>query len=243
MGRYCSLGSLVLVLLFFSAVGCQENKVFFCGDVVSTDVTRIDCPFFGKDEYNLKIKSLEPLKNFDDLQELDITRQTHIDNLGPIKGLIHLIKLRIGNTNVSDLAAISGLKNIEHLSIEGTKVADISPIASLTKLRNLSLKDLKISDISPLKNLIKMESLGLQYTQVSDLTPLSGMKNLLLLELTGTNVKDLSPLGDLKNLQSVIIFGGDVNREDMQALANKLPKLRIESSYGVIKPEKNPKPN
>ena len=79
------------------------------------------------------IKTVEPLRIFEGLKEINISR-----------------------TVVSDITALRDLLALEVLEANNTKISDVSPLQSLDKLKKLDIENTSVSDISPLQNLTNL---------------------------------------------------------------------------------------
>ena len=121
--------------------------------------------------------------------------QTVVD-LSPIRALVALKKLRIGQTDrrviLTDLSPLSGMQ-LEFLEIvRATDLSDLRPLNDMPLSNNLSVCDSSVRDLSPLQGM-PLTSLWIGNTRVKDLTSLKGMP-LTALGCWGTTVHDLTPL-------------------------------------------------
>ena len=79
------------------------------------------------------IQTVEPLRIFESLKEINISR-----------------------TGVSDISALRDLIALEVLEANNTKISDVSPLQSLPRLRKLDIEKTAVSDISPFQNLTNL---------------------------------------------------------------------------------------
>jgi Leucine-rich repeat (LRR) protein len=121
------------------------------------------------------------------------------DWIGHLTGLI---ELDLGTcTGMVDLGPIIGLINLVRVRVRLGPGVDIGPIGTLTGLQQLELPGLNpiigVKQLGGLKNLTHLDLSG---WDVVDLSPLNGMQGLKVLELTHADKWDTSPLDHLPDL-------------------------------------------
>ncbi len=79
------------------------------------------------------IKTVEPLRIFEGLKEINISR-TQVTDITALRDLIGLEVLEANNTKISDISALQSLARLRKLDIENTAVSDISTLQNLTNL-------------------------------------------------------------------------------------------------------------
>jgi hypothetical protein len=178
------------------------------GDNFFNDVKSVR--FIGRDA------QLEPLKEFAQLQTLDLSHSTVTDaGLIHLEGLPHLERLCLGLGTLKINVTDAGLKHVK----------------GLTQLRDLFLDETKITDagLENVRGLTDLRSLYLGRTTVTD----SGTKNLKGLTqlqelLLSNNVTDagLVNLKDLTHLQKLWVCGKDVSDAGLVNLKG-LTRLQI----------------
>jgi hypothetical protein len=89
-------------------------------------ITRIDAK-------GQPIKTVEPLRIFESLKHISISR-TGVTDVTPLRDLIGLEILEANNTKISDISSLQSLPKLRKLGIENTAVSDISPLQNLTNL-------------------------------------------------------------------------------------------------------------
>ncbi|MBQ8958057.1 MAG: hypothetical protein IJ057_06100 [Bacteroidales bacterium] len=99
----------------------------------------------------------EQLHKIINLQELDLSGNTFIQNLLPVSRLTNLRSLNISNTEINYLQPIQGLSNLESLNIEHTYINDISALQDMSSLKSLNIMNTPVADLSPLANDGKIE--------------------------------------------------------------------------------------
>lgn len=154
-------------------------------------------------------EGLKELTRMDDLEELEIARNTALSNKGLefFKGIPHLTKLDLSETSIRDAAlhAIEGMPFLKHLDISYTAITD-SALASLytfPRLEKLSLMGCrKISDLG----LAHLQATGsLRYLDLSETTITDegidyiselGLTELRIWGCWGVSDQALLPFGD-----------------------------------------------
>lgn len=139
------------------------------------------------DIFSTPIKSLEPLKDTNNLEEF-YCGDTAIRDLSPLIRNSNLKKLCCYNTPLTDIHPLQYLKNLKRLCLSRTGVSDINEISVLVNLEKLALYRTFVEDISPLKTLTKLQKLNINFTPVKNLSPLFGLKELKELHCFETNV-------------------------------------------------------
>ena len=161
----------------------------------------------GDDDLYIDITHLDGLQYATGLESLVLeparpTDSRHrVRDLGPIKGLTRLRKLRIDGSHIRDLTPLTGLQQLEELDLKEASVRSLRPLTALQNLRELDLKENRVRDLAPLASLPGLVRLDLDRNQVSDLGPLAGMSSLKRLELEWNPISDLSPLAGLTDLE------------------------------------------
>ncbi|WDE13291.1 leucine-rich repeat domain-containing protein [Thalassomonas haliotis] len=99
---------------------------------------------------NSGIEDLSFVKTLDNLTELTLIEEGHIEAGSAIAQLSQLKKLEINNAVSSDSFVLTQLKNLQSLSLSNTNVRDISFIKQMTQLNSLQLGKNLATDYSPL---------------------------------------------------------------------------------------------
>jgi hypothetical protein len=88
----------------------------------------------------LDIISLQPLKNFGSITELNLSGN-QIESVHQLFFFPRIKRLYIDNNNIKDLKGIEAFKDLEYLSIGENLIADYSPLYSLKELKKLWVGD------------------------------------------------------------------------------------------------------
>ncbi|MBD5088289.1 MAG: leucine-rich repeat domain-containing protein [Clostridiales bacterium] len=173
---------------------------------------------------NKNIKSLEGIKDWDFIREVEIWDDDHElqVNLEPLCHLKNLEVFIAENIAERKLERIENCINLKKIKIEWS-VNDISFIRKMEQVEELDLSNNpELSDISMIKNMTKVKKLVLSNTNISDITVVKNMKELEILEIESTKVEDISPLRELSHLKKILMY--DTPVRDISLLAS-LPVL------------------
>jgi len=116
-----------------------------------------ELPIYWKAVFSKQIKvdkepTTEQLHQIINLQELDISGNTYMQNLMPVSRLTNLRSLNIANTEIGFLQPIQGLANLESLDISHTYISDLKPLQDMVNLKYLNIMNTPVNDLSALIN-------------------------------------------------------------------------------------------
>ena len=94
----------------------------------------------------------EQLHQIINMQELDLSGNTYIQNLLPVSRLTNLKSLNVSSTEIPNLFALQGLANLESLNLENTYIKDLTPLQEMINLKFLNIRNTPIVDLTPLVN-------------------------------------------------------------------------------------------
>ena len=94
----------------------------------------------------------EQLHQIINMQKLDLSGNTYIQNLLPVSRLTNLKSLDVSRTEIPDLFAIQGLANLETLNLEDTYIKDLTPLQEMNNLKFLNIRNTPIVNLTPLVN-------------------------------------------------------------------------------------------
>ena len=114
-------------------------------------------PIYWKAVFSKQIQvdaepTTEQLHAILNLQELDLSGNSYMQNLMPVSRLINLKSLNIAHTEIGFLQPIQGLANLESLNISHTYINDLKPLQDMSNLRYLNIMNTPVNDLSPLMN-------------------------------------------------------------------------------------------
>ena len=116
-----------------------------------------ELPIYWKAVFSKQIKvdsepTTEQLHQIINMQELDLSGNTFMQNLMPVSRLTNLHSLNISNTEIGYLQPIQGLANLESLNISHTYISDLKPLQDMSNLKYLNIMNTPVKDLSALVN-------------------------------------------------------------------------------------------
>ena len=116
-----------------------------------------ELPIYWKAVFSKQIKvdsepTTEQLHQIINMQELDLSGNTFMQNLIPVSRLTNLRSLNISNTEIGYLQPIQGLANLESLNISNTYISDLKPLQDMSNLKYLNIMNTPVKDLSALVN-------------------------------------------------------------------------------------------
>ena len=148
-----------------SNIGDEEASAFtkdnrFTLVIYDTEALRTwwnSLPIYWKAVFSKQIQvdsepTTEQLHQIINLQELDLSGNTFMQNLVPVSRLTNLRSLNISNTEIGFLQPIQGLGNLESLNISHTYISDLKPLQDMSSLRYLNIMNTPVNDLMVLAN-------------------------------------------------------------------------------------------
>ncbi len=116
-----------------------------------------ELPIYWKAVFSKQIQvdsdpTTEQLHQIINMQELDLSGNTFMQNLMPVSRLTNLRSLNISNTEIGYLEPIQGLANLESLNISHTYISDLKPLHDMSNLKYLNIMNTPVKDLSALVN-------------------------------------------------------------------------------------------
>ncbi|MCR5659352.1 MAG: leucine-rich repeat domain-containing protein [Bacteroidales bacterium] len=128
-------------------------------------------PLYWKAVFSKQIQvdsepSTEQLHQIINLQELDLSGNTFMQNLMPVSRLTNLRSLNISHTEIGFLQPIQGLANLQSLDISHTYINDLKPLQDMGNLRYLNIMNTPVTDLSALSNDDRIEVIDADSTAI-----------------------------------------------------------------------------
>ena len=163
-----------------------------------------------------------------DLEELDVSGASKIENINGIDHFKNLKLLNIIDTSVSDLSPITAIKDTITDLEANTKngINSIEPLSKLTKLNYLLFRSSNnISSIEKLKSLTGLKTLVITGgNNIRDISPVNSMSSLSALALYDfISLSNISSIEKNTSLECFSLITSSVNNIDV---LNKLPKIK-----------------
>ena len=94
----------------------------------------------------------EELHKIINMQELDLSGNSFLQNLTPVTRLTNLKSLNISQTEINFIQPLQSLANLESLNLADTYINSIEALHGMTNLKYLNINNTPISDLTPLAN-------------------------------------------------------------------------------------------
>lgn len=124
------------------------------------------------------------------IEEVDISKQSYIDELSPLQYMPLLKTVDFSGTAISDITPIAHLSKLERLKGSHTKVIDLAAARGLISLRTIDFSHTGVSDISPLVALKNLDTLIFDFSKVKFLVALDLMEHFKVAYFDSTYVTD-----------------------------------------------------
>ena len=130
-----------------------------------------ELPIYWKAVFSKQIQvdsepTTEQLHQIINMQELDLSGNTFMQNLMPVSRLTNLRTLNISNTEINFLQPIQGLANLESLNISHTYISDLRPLKDMSSLKYLNIMNTLVNDLSVLVNDSNIEVIDADSTTI-----------------------------------------------------------------------------
>lgn len=154
---------------------------------------------------------LKHLENLSNLESLSISSHKKCYDFTPLKNLIRLKSLKVGENNIYDLTPLCKLKKLERLNLPNNNIMSLKGIENLKKLKYLDISGNNINSLDELFNHTKLTDLRFNRNNVSNLNPISNNSSLERLEFSDNLVEDLEPIRNFLKLKSIAFSNNKVN--------------------------------
>ena len=167
------------------------------------------------------------LQRIIDLREIEVTPETPIISIEPLKDFRWLERLTINNQGVHDLKPLTGKAYLVELNVQNNPVNSLKPIEESTLLELLNIENTQIDDFGPLSEMNNLVTLNASGTPVKSLKPLSNLQKLENLFVNNTNVRNISPVEKMPSLKQLKIYNTKVKKRAVESLQQKRLDLNI----------------
>ena len=159
------------------------------------------------------------------------------EEIAPLRHMINLTVLWLGNNQITDLAPLSGLTQLSILNLSNNNIRNLTPLSGLTELKRLDVTGNSFDDEAPIMHvnaiwglsyvtirgerhstaLTELDLTNLDLTDV-EIAPLRHMTNLTTLRLDNNRISDLAPISNLRALTTLTLSNNDI--EDLTPLTH-----------------------
>lgn len=192
------------------------------------------------------VKTLEDLRHFTKLTQLEIDYQNNLDitwlssqdaefligqlrklsfiacglkEIGALKNFVHLKTLELDYNDIQDISAVARMSGLMTLSLNNNRaIASSVPLSSLTKVEHLSLSTMERVDMRIVSTISNLNSLNLVAVEEIDYAPLENM-NLTYLEIDASQ-EDLEIIARMKSLTALRLHGDYVDISPLTRLSS-----------------------
>lgn len=161
-------------------------------------------------EDNKNLGGIKVIKNLTKLKELNLNNCgiDDADVAGDIfAGLTKLTELNLNNNSLRSIDFIKNSNELENLYLDNNKLTSLEALKDMNKLKSLRFSGNDVVSIAPLAEHTALEELKFSNNKVEDVSVVSAYKNLGTAELEGNKVFDFSPFAGIKALFSLVITG------------------------------------
>lgn len=111
-----------------------------------------------------------------------------------------------GNTDITTLNPVKRLFNLTLLDVSSTKIADFTPIAEAVELEELNVSNTAIASVDFMSKLSRLHILNIENTKVSSLTPLEKLSSLKFIYADSTGIDDAIAFNFKKKIPGCIVI-------------------------------------
>ncbi|HHU56408.1 MAG TPA: hypothetical protein GXZ48_06955, partial [Acholeplasmataceae bacterium] len=173
-------------------------------------------------EVGFYIQDLTGVGYITSLRYLNISGQTKINDLSPIKSLKNLEALVANDCNISSLivngdSILNGFSKLYALDLSNNKLTTLNGLEKLNnkdKLEVLYLANNNITNISILSMFTNIKSLVLSNNKISDISSLQQLSRLNLLLLDHNLIYEISSLSNLKRISTLALNNQETEKGD-----------------------------
>lgn len=191
------------------------------------------------------IKALSPLKDFTNLERLDVSyNRLPANTIGQLGYLKKLKRLGLRSTNLKDTSPLGTLTNLEFLDVGGqdrlfeikgleqlkklhtldlgyTKIESIKKIHVADSLRDLNIEQTLIENLIGIDRFPYLEEFGLPAMELIKLEGFEPLKQLKYLDLSSNEFSKIEGLSALQSLEKLCFYGNDITKvENLEGLTN-----------------------
>ena len=165
------------------------------------------------------------------IKKIDLSSESYIISLQPIKALNNLEDLNLDNNHFTKLEELGFFPHLKILSIRSNQLDSLDNLPNLNELEDLKAGDNPFtSGFSILKNVPNVKTLELQGVGLNDLAVVSDLKKLENFDISRNSISDFSPLAKNVNLLSLNINSTFRGKIDSFPVINSLTDLDMGSN-------------
>lgn len=189
---------------------------------------------------NTRLSSLSFLLPLTKLTELDISKNSNVNDLSALAEKTSLISLNLSETAFDSLASLAKLTNLKKLLISirnySSRNLNAADLADLVNLEELEIGNFStLENVNKLNQLTKLTNLRLVNVNLSTLGFLEDMSQLQILDISNNSrLSDLSSLSGLAELKELNISqNGNISELAFLESMGKLEKLDLSDIHNT----------
>lgn len=162
----------------------------------------------------LDIKDVGFLKDFIDLEELDIS-SNQIKDIIDLSHMTNLRRLSVSYNKIKEISGLSRCKNLEELNLQKNLITHLKDLKNLKGLKMLDASYNKLISTEGLEDMIEMKELYLSNNLISNIDSLSKLKKIKFISLANNMVIDIEPLLSIDNFKYFNLEFNSIQRPPM----------------------------
>jgi len=162
------------------------------------------------------------------LHTMEIKENRNIENLEPVKQLVHLRVLKLNDTKISDVTPLQQLRHLQEADLSRNPITNLLPLSALTNLEFVYLNNTPIDNLEWLSGLTKLRILDISGTEVKNLKELSNTIHLEKLIAYNTRINSIKPLETLPELILLKIYNTRVSSKKVAAFKESNPACDVD---------------
>jgi hypothetical protein len=165
------------------------------------------------------VPSKEQLHHVVKINSIDISGNSGISSLSPLKELIDLSILNCSHTNIDNLWPIADLVDLQSLDCSNTPIKSCDPISDLMNLEDLNISHTDITSLQCISKIKNLRKLNIEHTGIESIN-VFGSSSLDIIYADGTPIAQAEVIAFKKqNPECIVIYQTDVLQEWWNALS------------------------
>jgi Leucine-rich repeat (LRR) protein len=138
---------------------------------------------------NLEEPKKENLHELTGISRIDLSGNTSIKNIDPLKQIVGLKELNVSHTQIESIEVLFELREIEILDASYSSISNIAPLENSSSLNYLDISGTDVVSLAALGEKHSLRKLLINESSVSDIGPIMQLSELRVLEAETTQIK------------------------------------------------------
>ncbi len=152
------------------------------------------------------VPSKEQLHHVVKISSIDISGNSRITSLSPLKELIDLSTLDCSHTGIDNLWAIADLVDLQSLDCSNTAIKSCDPLRDLMNLEDLNISHTDIATLQSISRIKNLRKLNIEHTGIGSIN-IFGSSSLDIIYADGTSISQLEVIAFKKeNPECIVIY-------------------------------------